>query len=67
VKTRDQVRRAQQPTLDEVEVTLRRALHDPDPFERAAAAARLMLWHLPVAPSALVTIAERLVREPAAL
>lgn len=48
------------PSLSEVEGILRRALHHRDPFERAAAAAKLTVWRLPITPSAMIIAAERL-------
>ena len=47
------------PRHEDVARAVRAALHDPDPVNRAEAAALLMRWNLPVAPRAIVVAAQR--------
>ena len=44
----------------EIHKLLRRALHDPDPLERAAAQAELRLHRLPISPMAIEIATTRL-------
>jgi hypothetical protein len=48
-----------EPTFDQVLRAVRMAINSPSPVNRSEAAARLMLWDLPVSPGALQIAAER--------
>lgn len=42
-----------EPSYEQVRRAVKTALYSPDPWKRAQAAAKLELWDLPIAPSAL--------------
>lgn len=56
-----------EPTYEQVKVTLRKALYARDPIDRADATTQLAWWGLPATPDALGLAAERATPEPTRL